>query len=175
VIGPRLPLHPRRRSVSPIASPIASRIAKGSFSDATYEAIGTVDELNSVIGFAAQMLTTSSSSSPAHQYDRAGNEPARLEAHEKLATRLETVQAWLLDVGSSLCTPRSTTFNPRKLRRTKGVRHADVVALEGWIDEADAHLARLSSFILPGGSPGASALHVAVPCVAGPSGALGLS
>ena len=107
------------------------------------------------------MLTTSSSSSPTRQYDRAGNEPARLEAHEKLATRLETVQAWLLDVGSSLCTPRTTTFNPRKLRRTKGVRHADVVALEGWIDEADAHLARLSSFILPGGSPGASALHVA--------------
>ena len=79
---PRLPLHPRRRSVSPIASPIASRIAKGSFSDATYEAIGTVDELNSVIGFAAQMLTTSSSSSPTRWYDRSGNEPARIEAHE---------------------------------------------------------------------------------------------
>ena len=85
----------------------------------------------------------------------------RIAKNTQIATRLETVQAWLLDVGSSLCTPRTTTFNPRKLRRTKGVRHADVVALEGWIDEADAHLARLSSFILPGGSPGASALHVA--------------
>tara|TARA_B100000780_G_C20836451_1_gene332409 strand:+ start:328 stop:498 length:171 start_codon:yes stop_codon:yes gene_type:complete len=32
---------------------------------------------------------------------------------------LQAVQAWLLDVGSALCTPRSTTINARKLQRTK--------------------------------------------------------
>ena len=35
------------------------------------------------------------------------------------------------------------------------------MTLEGWIDVADAQLCRLVSFILPGGSPGAAALHVA--------------
>ena len=71
------------------------------------------------------------------------------------------VQAWLLDVGSALCTPRTTTTNARKLQRTKGVSQQAVVTLEGWIDCADAQLTRLVSFILPGGSPGAAALHVA--------------
>lgn len=33
--------------------------------------------------------------------------------------------------------------------------------MEGWIDEADGELPALRAFILPGGSPGAAALHVA--------------
>ncbi|MCG2991228.1 ATP:cob(I)alamin adenosyltransferase, partial [Escherichia coli] len=33
--------------------------------------------------------------------------------------------------------------------------------LEGWIDEFNAELADLTSFILPGGTPGAAHLHVA--------------
>ena len=35
------------------------------------------------------------------------------------------------------------------------------MTLEGWIDVGDAQLLRLQSFILPGGSPGAAALHCA--------------
>ena len=57
-------------------------------------------------------------------------------------------QAWLLDVGSSLCTPRNTTSNARKLQRTRGVSTATVVALEGWIDAADVQLDRLRSALL---------------------------
>ena len=117
-------------------------------SDPIYEAIGAVDELNSAVGLAAQLLT-------AHQ--AAG----QLTAHAELPSQLESVQAWLLDVGSALCTPRTSTTNSRKLQRTRGVRHEDVVLLERWIDEADAALTRLVSFILPGGSPGAAARHVA--------------
>jgi cob(I)alamin adenosyltransferase len=32
--------------------------------------------------------------------------------------------------------------------------------MEGWMDEAEARLAPLRAFILPGGSPGAAELHV---------------
>jgi len=123
-------------------------------SDPIYEAIGTVDELNSSIGLAAQMLTTSPN-------NRGGEQTPHLTAHTELATQLETVQAWLLDIGSSLCTPRTTTTNARKLKRTRGVCHEDVTTVERWIDEADVQLTRILSFILPGGSPGAAALHVA--------------
>jgi len=121
-------------------------------SDPIYEAIGTVDELNSTVGFAAQMLVP-----PCNQT----GDTLQLKAHAELTAQLETVQAWLLDIGSSLCTPRTTTTHSRKLQRTRGVTHKDVVAIESWIDEADAQLARILSFILPGGSPGAAALHVA--------------
>ena len=43
---------------------------------------------------------------------------------------MQAVQAWLLDVGSALCTPRSTTINARKLQRTRGVSSDVVVTLE---------------------------------------------
>ena len=33
--------------------------------------------------------------------------------------------------------------------------------LQGWIDTADAQLATLHNFILPGGTPGSAALHMA--------------
>ena len=36
-----------------------------------------------------------------------------------------------------------------------------MVTLEGWIDVADAQLATLHNFILPGGTPGSAALHMA--------------
>ena len=42
-----------------------------------------------------------------------------------------------------------------------GVSNETVVTLESWIDQADAQLHRLQNFILPGGSPGAAALHCA--------------
>lgn len=115
-------------------------------SDPIYEAIGDADELNSNVGLAYQLLGPPSEASA---------------AHAALAAQLQQVQAWLLDVGSALCTPRRTTSNARKLQRTKGVSSEDVVTLEGWIDAADAQLSRLQNFILPGGSPGAAALHVA--------------
>lgn len=115
-------------------------------SDPIYEAIGDVDELNSCVGLACQLL---------------GPPRDALVAHAELAAQLQTVQAWLLDVGSALCTPRSTTLNARKLQRTKGVSNETVVTIEGWIDAADAQLTLLQNFILPGGSPGAAALHTA--------------
>ena len=115
-------------------------------SDGIYEAIGTVDELNSVVGLACSLIAPPSGQIPATR---------------ELSGQLETVQAWLLDVGSALCTPRNSTENVRKLQRTRGVSHEAVVTLEGWIDAADSQLHKLLNFILPGGSQGAAALHVA--------------
>jgi cob(I)alamin adenosyltransferase len=41
------------------------------------------------------------------------------------------------------------------------ITDAYVERLEGWCDEFNARLAKLDSFILPGGTPGAALLHVA--------------
>ena len=105
-----------------------------------------MDELNSSVGLAFQLLAPPSKD---------------VAPHADLGEQLQMVQAWLLDVGSCLCTPRNTTSNTRKLQRTRGVSNETVVTLEGWIDVADAQLLRLRNFILPGGSPGAAALHCA--------------
>lgn len=110
-------------------------------SDQVYDAIGDVDELNSAVGLARAALLDSA-------------------AHE-LPQQLETIQGWLLDVGSALCTPRDNTRQARKLQKTRGVTPEAVAELETWIDLADAQLQKLRNFILPHGSLGSSALHVA--------------
>jgi len=99
-----------------------------------YDAIGDVDELNSAVGLARAMLSEGSSCELSHQ--------------------LEILQGQLLDVGSTLCTPRNKTQNSRKLQRTSGITNEVVADLETWIDQADAALRLLRNFILPGGSPG---------------------
>jgi cob(I)alamin adenosyltransferase len=94
-------------------------------------AYGTVDEASSAIGLAL-----------AHG------------APEELVSRLRAVQNDLFDVGADLCVPGE---GGAKLRLTASY----VTRLEGWIDELNARLAPLSSFVLPGGRPAAAWLHVA--------------
>lgn len=104
--------------------------------DPRVEAYGNVDELNSVLGWA---LT-------------------RVE-DERTTERLKQVQHDLFAIGSDLATPP-----PRENRTrpdTPVLPLERVVAMERWIDEADAELPELRAFILPGGCPGAAALHVA--------------
>ena len=66
------------------------------------------------------------------------------------------VQNDLFDLGADLCVPSddpATTrlrIDPRQVER-----------LEGWCDEVNAGLPDLTSFVLPAGSPGAAALHLA--------------
>jgi cob(I)alamin adenosyltransferase len=70
---------------------------------------------------------------------------------------LTAVQNDLFDVGADLCNPISDDPPYPPLRIT-----ADYVdRLERWCDEFLEPLAPLDSFILPGGTPGASLLHVA--------------
>ena len=71
---------------------------------------------------------------------------------EQEAARLLLVQNELFDLGADLATPGDVEG---ALRITSG----QVARLEAEIDLLNADLAPLTSFILPGGSPAAAALH----------------
>ncbi len=111
-----------------------SRVSKAS---ALMQAIGDVDEANSAIGVAVVAL---------------GDDP--------LAAALERVQNDLFDLGADLATPATDDgFAPSEM--VLRIVPAQVERLEREIDAMNAHLALLRSFILPGGSPQAAALHLA--------------
>jgi cob(I)alamin adenosyltransferase len=74
-----------------------------------------------------------------------------------VAAVLRTIQNDLFDVGADLCTPVVPDPRYPPLRVTPDY----VSRLEGWCDEFNAGLAKLNSFILPGGTPGAALLHQA--------------
>ncbi|HEY2297394.1 MAG TPA: cob(I)yrinic acid a,c-diamide adenosyltransferase [Jatrophihabitans sp.] len=76
---------------------------------------------------------------------------------EPVAAVLRHVQNDLFDVGADLCTPVRPDPEYAPLR----VEETYVTRLEGWCDEFNAELAKLDSFILPGGTPGAALLHQA--------------
>lgn len=76
---------------------------------------------------------------------------------DRIADVLRTIQNDLFDVGADLCTPVVPDPPYPALR----VEPAYVERLEHWCDEFNEDLAKLSSFILPGGTPGAALLHQA--------------
>lgn len=101
--------------------------------DQRVAAYGTVDEANAALGL------------------------ARLHTDGDLDEILARAQNDLFDLGADLCRPESENADPPPLRIS-----ADQVArLEQEIDRINADLAPLNSFILPGGSPAAAALHLA--------------
>jgi len=107
------------------------RVRKDTLRVAAY---GDVDEANSAIGVA--------------------------RAHELAAPsdrRLAEVQNDLFDVGADLCIPEGPDAPEGALR----VTGEQVARLERWCDEVNAGLSDLMSFVLPGGAPGAAALHLA--------------
>jgi cob(I)alamin adenosyltransferase len=93
------------------------------------------DETNAAIGVALAL----------------GNPPAQI------ATVLRQIQNDLFDLGADLCTPVAESPKYPALR----ISDTYVTRLEGWCDEFNANLAKLSSFILPGGTPAAALLHQA--------------
>lgn len=104
--------------------------------DVRISAYGTVDETNALIGVA--------------RLHTAGQ--------PELDAKLSRVQNDLFDLGADLCVPvgeKKPKFEPLR------VSDAQVQRLEAEIDEMNAELNPLKSFVLPGGSPGAAALHVA--------------
>lgn len=106
-------------------------------SDARVEAYGAVDEANSCIGLAR--LHTAAS-------------------HPAIDAMLGRMQNDLFDLGADLATPdtgKKLSWEP--LRVVQG----QVDRVEREIDDLNAHLQPLNSFILPGGSPAAAALHLA--------------
>jgi cob(I)alamin adenosyltransferase len=103
--------------------------------DTRVDVFGDVDETNAAIGAA---LTA---------------------AVQPLTKRLlEAVQNDLFDLGADLCVPLSTPPGDRTPLRVLPIQ---VERLEAGIDEANGGLDDLRSFVLPGGTAAASALHVA--------------
>ncbi|AGK59856.1 ATP/cobalamin adenosyltransferase [Hyphomicrobium denitrificans 1NES1] len=100
-------------------------------------AYGTVDETNANVGVARVHL--------------AGADP-------DVDAMLLRVQNDLFDLGADLCVPDRGEKLPYEPLR---VADAQVKRLEDEIDMMNASLTPLRSFILPGGTPAAAALHVA--------------
>ncbi|MBP88789.1 MAG: ATP:cob(I)alamin adenosyltransferase [Planctomycetaceae bacterium] len=100
--------------------------------DLRIEAYGTVDELNAFLGVS-----------------RAACLPQEVDSV------VERIQHTLLSLGAELATP-----NPVEAG-TAFVNETQLNWLERTIDEQDQQLAPLRQFILPAGTPAASALHVA--------------
>ena len=71
---------------------------------------------------------------------------------------LQAVQADLLVIGADLGTPPDASA--AAAARTRRIDAAQVARLEAWIDRLETETQPLTTFILPGGSPGAAALHV---------------
>ena len=105
--------------------------------DLRVEAYGTVDEANATIG-QARLHT--------------GSMP-------KVDMVLSRIQNDLFDVGSDLATPGAD--DPAAEYKSLRIRPVQTEALEKQIDQYNADLAPLKSFVLPGGSPLAAALHIA--------------
>lgn len=98
------------------------------------EAYGTVDELNSTIGVAVA---------------------AGLD--ESMRDQFFIIQQVLFNLGSDLC----ILEDDKKRFAVPGIEAHHVADLETWMDEWNATLEPLRSFILPGGDMAAAQLHVA--------------
>jgi cob(I)alamin adenosyltransferase len=70
---------------------------------------------------------------------------------------LTVVQNDLFDVGADLCKPIAANSTRSSLRVTEDY----LTRVEGWCDEFNERVAKLDSFILPGGTPGGALLHAA--------------
>lgn len=100
--------------------------------DERIEAYGTVDELNAAIGLARS----------------AGQSPS-------VDAQLSEIQHELFSIGAELATP-----NPED-HQMRVIADSHIARLEEWIDGHEKELPELKHFVLPGGSSGSTALHLA--------------
>ena len=109
-----------------------SRVAKH---EAIMQAVGDVDEANSALGLAIVALAQSGE-----------------------ADLLQSIQNDLFDLGADLATPVTDGADPEWALR---ITPPQVERLEREIDRLNEALPALDSFILPGGSQAAAAIHLA--------------
>jgi cob(I)alamin adenosyltransferase len=110
-------------------------------SDARVAAMGDVDELNCAIGLALIAVSN-------------WNEAADVA----IEPTLKRIQNDLFDLGADLCLPRQPE---EKAGAALRVAPSQVESLERAIDALNARLDPLRSFVLPGGTAAAAALHQA--------------
>ena len=113
--------------------------SRRSKADARMAAIGDVDEANSALGVAISAL------------ERSGGDAS-------LIAGLRRIQNDLFDLGADIATP-GEDFAPSQMALR--IVAAQVDWLESAIDGANDQLSPLTSFILPGGSEAAAAMHLA--------------
>jgi cob(I)alamin adenosyltransferase len=119
-----------------------SRVPKTS---ARVEAYGTVDEANASLGVAALQAGPGGT-------------------HSDIAELVKSIQHDLFDVGADLCVPIKPGEGDPGAAHAKGRLRAtpeQTARLERAIDRFNERLKPLNSFVLPGGTPLAAALHVA--------------
>ncbi len=105
--------------------------------DLRVSAYGTVDETNAAIGMARVHIAAES---------------------PEIDQMLERIQNDLFDLGADLCVPDTgepLPYEPLRVSKEQATR------IESEIDKLNAELAPLTSFVLPAGTPGAAALHMA--------------
>lgn len=102
------------------------------------EAVGAVDELNAALGLAI-----------AAGFDAEG------------AELLRRAQNDLFDLGADLCVPGTRGRGGKGTRPPLRITEAHVRPLEAAIDRYNESLKPLRSFVLPGGTPASSWLHLA--------------
>ncbi len=108
------------------------RVKKNS---ARIESYGTIDELSSALGMTA----------------------ASPDCNDELRGQIRTVQNELFNIGSYLATDPGEG-QPACASLADGTR---LQQLEEWIDSLDEQTPKTHAFVLPGGSPGAAACHLA--------------
>ncbi|MEE9405442.1 MAG: cob(I)yrinic acid a,c-diamide adenosyltransferase [Algisphaera sp.] len=101
------------------------------------EAYGTVDELNSVVGWVRSVGGPHSVQGP-----------------------LEAIQNRLFEMGADLATPEADGER-QSARTVPGIDQEHVTQLERWIDEASEAAPPMTHFVLPGGDELAARLHMA--------------
>lgn len=109
-------------------------------SDLFIDAVGTIDECNSFIGFALSQMSLE-------------------QELDKVKLQLNAIQHALFDLGAHVATPLQQS-SKEKIKKTR-FDETSTAELESWIDEYQALLPPLKNFILPGGDPAGSALHLA--------------
>jgi cob(I)alamin adenosyltransferase len=107
--------------------------------DAVFEALGTIDELNSFVGAAYSMLEEENVEHP-------------------LLPFLERAMKILMSLGSTVATP-PTSASIRQLTKSSFDKQ-HVGDVEIWIDQLTASLPDLRNFVLPFGGPSCSSLHL---------------
>ena len=115
--------------------------------DILFEAMGTVDELCSIVGIVFAEIK-------------------RIETCEEgdvnfgeVPLQLLDVMSRLFDVGSHIARPTLSALPPDKSKEESFNTHVDV--LEQWIDNMTEELPELTSFILPTGGVASAQLHLA--------------